>query len=107
VSGSVIVLAMGPPRQLPPSSSGHGPFGLKAFRRALVGCVALIAIGLLMALLGGEAARSAGISLVVLAAVGLVTAAAGLLAERVLGRRPPPPPEVRRGNGRGPYSRRR
>ena len=97
---------MGLPRQLPPdhSGSGHGPFGERAFKGALIGCVVLVIIGLAMMLLGGEAARSVGISFIVLGAVGLVTSGAGLLAERLLGRRPPPPADVRAGNGRGPFA---
>jgi hypothetical protein len=93
---------MGLPRQLPPSDSGsgHGPFGAKAFRGAVVGCAAVVIIGLLMVLLGGDAPRSVGVSLIVLALVALGTAAAGLLAERLLGRHPPPPREIRRQNGR-------
>jgi len=95
---------VGLPRHLPSgdSGSGHGPFGEKAFKAALVGCVVLLATGLLMVRLGGDAASSVGLSFIVVAALGLVTAAAGLLAERLLGRRPPPPPEVRARNGRGP-----
>jgi hypothetical protein len=95
---------VGLPRHLPPgdSGSGHGPFGEKAFKAALVGCVVLLATGLLMVGLGGDAASSVGVSFIVVATLGLVTAGAGLLAERLLGRRPPPPPEVRAGNGRGP-----
>jgi len=96
---------MGLPRQLPPgdSSPGHGPFGEKAFKGALVGCVVLVILGLLMVLLGGDAVNSVGTSFIVLGALGLTTSGAGLLAERLLGRRPPPPPDVRGGNGRGPY----
>jgi hypothetical protein len=71
----------------------------------LIGCVVLIVVGLVMMLVGGDAPRSVGTALVVLGLVALVTAGAGLLAERLLGRRPPPPPEVRSGNGRGPHSR--
>ena len=104
--GSVIVFGMGLPRQLPPegAGSGHGPFGEKAFKGALIGCVVLVIGGLAMLLLGGEAVASVGTSFIVLGCVGLVTSGAGLLAERLLGRRPPPPPEVRAGNGRGPYT---
>jgi hypothetical protein len=100
---------MGLPRQLPSGgrSSGHGPFGDKAFKGALIGCVVLVIAGLAMMLWGGDAPRSVGTSFVVLGVVGLVTSGVGLLAERLLGRRPPPPPppEVRSGNGRGPHSR--
>ena len=107
-TGSVIVLGMGLPRQLPSgdsgSGSGRGPFGEKAFKGALVGCVVLVVVGLLMMLLGGDAPRSVGTSFVVLGGLGLATSGAGLLAERLLGRRPPPPPDVRAGNGHGPYT---
>ena len=104
-TGSVIVCDMGLPRQLPPggSSPGHGPFGEKAFKGALIGCVVLLVLGPLMMLLGGDAARSVGTSFVVLGALGLATSG-GLLAEQVLGRRPPPPPDVRARNGRGPHT---
>jgi hypothetical protein len=90
------------PRHLPPcgSGSGHGPFGEKAFRAALAGCVVLVAIGLAMMAFGGDATSAVGTSFIVLGALGLVTGGAGLLTERLLGRRPPPPPEVRRSNGR-------
>ena len=96
---------MGLPRQLPPpdSGSGHGPFGEKAFKGALIGCGVLIVLGALMVLLGGDAPRAVGTAFVALGVLGLVTGGAGLLAERLLGRRPPPPPSVRGGNGRGPY----
>jgi len=96
---------MGLPRQLPPrdSGSGHGPFGEKAFKGALIGCVILVIGGPLMMLLGGGAVSSVGTSFVVLGVLGLVTSGAGLLAERLLGRRPPPPSDVRAANGRGRY----
>jgi hypothetical protein len=96
---------MGLPRQFPSegSGSGHGPFGDRAFKGALVGCVVLVIVGLSLVLLGGEALTSVGASFLGLGVLGLVTGAAGLLAERLLRRRPPPPPEVRRGNGRGPH----
>jgi hypothetical protein len=97
---------MGLPRQLPPggSSSGRGPFGERAFKGALIGCVVLLVLGPLMMLFGGDAASSVGTSFLVLGALGLATSGAGLLAERLLGRRPPPPPDVRARNGRGPYT---
>jgi hypothetical protein len=96
---------MGLPRHLPTgdSGSGHGPFGEKAFKAALIGCVAILVTGGLMVALGGDASRSVGASFIVLGALGLVTSGAGLLAERLLGRQPPPPPEVRRGNGHRPH----
>jgi hypothetical protein len=96
---------MGLPRHLPPgdSGSGHGPFGEKAFKAALIGCVVVVLVGSLMLLLGGGAVKSVGTSLTVLGGLGLLTSAAGLLTERLLGRRPPPPPAVRARNGRGHY----
>jgi len=96
---------MGLPRHLPSgdSGSGHGPFGEKAFNGALVGCVVLVIIGGLMVLLGGEAPTAVGTAFVVLGVLGLVVGGAGLLAERLLQRRPPPPPHVREGNGQGPH----
>jgi hypothetical protein len=39
-------------------------FGLKGFRGALIGCVALAIVGLSMAQLGGDAPRSVGISFI-------------------------------------------
>jgi hypothetical protein len=86
------------------SRSGHGPFGEKAFKAALIGCVVLLVTGGLMLGLGGDASRSVGASFIVLATLGLASAGAGLLVERLLGRRPPPPPEVRGSNGRGPHA---
>jgi hypothetical protein len=98
---------MGLPRHLPSggAGSGHGPFGEKAFKGALVGCVVLVVIGLLMVLAGGDTPRSVGASFLALGVLGLLTGAAGLLAERLLQRRPPPRPQVRSGNGRCPHSR--
>jgi len=100
----VIVLGMGLPRHLPPAgpSSGHGPFGEKAFKVALIACVMLLGLGLVMVLVGGDAVSSVGAAFLVLGGLGLVTSGAGLLAERITGRRPPPPPRVRDSNGRGP-----
>ena len=92
------------PRQLPPgdSGSGHGPFGEKAFKGALIACAVVVVLGGLMVVLGGDAPKAVGTAFIVLGLLGLVTGGAGLLAERVLRRRPPPPPQIRRGNGRGP-----
>src|SRR3954453_23420108 len=100
---------MGLPRQLPPggSGSGHGPFGEKAFKVALLACVVLVVVGLAMVLLGGSAPASVGLAFIVLGMLGLITSGAGLLAERITGRRPPPPPEVRAGNGSRASRRRR
>jgi hypothetical protein len=84
-------------------SRGHGPFGDRAFKGALLGCVALVGIGLLMVLLGGEAPKSVGTAFLVLGVLGLAVGGAGLLAERLLQRRPPPPPRVRGSNGRHPH----
>ena len=96
---------MGLPRHLSAGkgSSGRGPFGEKAFRGALIGCVVFVIVGLVLVPLGGDAARPVGTSLLVLGLLGLATGGAGLLAERLLRRRPPPGPDVRRGNGKGPY----
>jgi hypothetical protein len=94
---------MGLPRHLPPgdSGSGHGPFGERAFKGALIGCVVLVVIGVVMVLAGGDAPAAVGTAFIVLAVLGLVTGGAGLLAERLLHRRPPPPRHVRGANGRG------
>ena len=98
---------MGLPRHLPSrdSGSGRGPFGEKAFRGALMGCVVLLVVGSLMVLFGGDAVRSVGTSFLVLGGLGLLTSGVGLLAERLLQRRPPP--DTRRDNGRGPSGRAR
>lgn len=97
---------MGLPRHLSTggSSSGHGPFGDRAFKGALIGCVALVIAGVVMMVLGGDAPRSVGASFLALGVLGLVVGAVGLLAEHLLQRRPPPP-DVRAGNGRDPYPR--
>jgi hypothetical protein len=89
---------------MPPDSSGsgHGPFGDRAFKGALIGCVVLVIAGVVMVLIGGQAARSVGASFLVLGVLGLVTGGGGLLAEQLLGRRPPPSGEIRQGNGRRP-----
>jgi hypothetical protein len=94
---------VGLPRQLPPSGgsgSGHGPFGEKAYKAALVACVVLLVLGPLLLLMGDAGPRAVGTSFIVLGAVGLLTSGAGMLAERLLHREPPPPPEVRSRNGR-------
>jgi hypothetical protein len=96
---------VGLPRHIPSGSSGsgHGPFGDRAFKGALIGCVVVAIAGLLMMLFGGEAPRSVGTAFLVLGVLGLVVGGAGLLAEHLMRRRPPPPTRVRRGNGRDPY----
>jgi hypothetical protein len=63
----------------------------------------LVTVGLVMMLVGGEAPRSVGTAFVVLGVLGLVVGGAGLLAERLLQRRPPPPARVRGSNGRHPH----
>jgi hypothetical protein len=99
---------VGLPRQLPPSGpgSGRGPFGERAFKAALVGCVVLLVLGAVMVLLASGGLRAVGTSFIALGAVGLITSAAGALAERLLHRQPPPPADVRSGNGRSPHPRR-
>jgi hypothetical protein len=94
---------MGLPRHLgaSESGSGHGPFGQKAFKAALIGCAALLVVGLVLLLFAGGALRDVGASFLALGILGLTTAGGGLLLERVLQRTPPPSPEVTSGNGRG------
>jgi hypothetical protein len=96
---------VGLPRHIPSgsSSSGHGPFGDRAFKGALIGCAVMAVVGVVMMLIGGDAPRSVGTAFLVLGVLGLVVGGAGLLAEHLMRRRPPPPPRVRRGNGRDPY----
>ena len=71
---------------LPPADhgSGEGPYGEKAFKAALIGCVVPAHQGL-MVRARRRASRSVAASLVVLTTLGLVSAGAGRLAERVLG----------------------
>jgi drug/metabolite transporter (DMT)-like permease len=76
----------------PPPSGGHGPFGDKAFKSALVGCAALIVAGLVM-LGGGDATADVGTAFVVLGALGLVMGGLGLLVERRIERRHAKPPD--------------
>ncbi len=91
-----------PPQPPQSRGPGHGPFGEKAFRGALVGCVVLVVVGLLLVLLADGAVASVGISLLALSALGLLTGGGGLLAERVLDRRPlPRSREVGRGGPDG------
>jgi hypothetical protein len=89
------------PGQPPPGRPRSGPLGERAFRGALVGCVALVVLGLLMALLGGGTVASVGVSCLVLGILGLTTSAAGLLLERRVHRRRAPRDLYRR-NGRPP-----
>jgi hypothetical protein len=83
---------VGLPRQIPAPGSGqpgHGPFGEKAFKGALIACAIVIAAGAAMLALGGDTVRGVGIALIVVCAVGLLTVGAGLVAERLLHRTPP------------------
>jgi hypothetical protein len=94
-----------PPQPPQSRGPGHGPFGEKAFRGALAGCVVLVVVGVLMVLLADGAVASVGISLLALSGLGLLTGGGGLLAERVLDRRPVPRSRKAGGpgaNGRGP-----
>ena len=99
---------------------GHGPFGDRAFKMALYGCVVCVALGALAQLAGG-AVDDAGLAMLVLGGLGLLIGGGGLLAERAVLRRaaersgPPPPPAPRGashrepdggGNGRVPHVRR-
>jgi hypothetical protein len=79
-----------PPQPPPARGPGHGPFGEKAFRAALAACVVMVGVGVLMLLLADGAIASVGASLLALSGLGLLTAGGGLLAERVLRRRPSP-----------------
>lgn len=109
---------MGVPGQIPPVGPrsgrppGHGPFGDKAFKATLVFCGVLVVGAPVVLLVGGEGARAVGTVLLVLGALGLLTGGGGLLAERrILRRVPPPAPPVppappaadrARSNGRAP-----
>ena len=94
-------MAMPPP--LPPrkSGSGHGPFGAKAFNGALIGCGVLVVMGLPMVLASSGPVLSLGASFLAMGVLGLSVGGLGLLAERLLQRRPVPPNLPRR-NGRRP-----
>src|SRR5204862_2352568 len=86
------------PMPLPPPSSGarHGPFGEKAFKAALIGCVVLIFGGFAM-LGGGEDVAGIGTAFLVLGTLGLTTSGLGLLLERPIehrGARAPDPPKT-------------
>ena len=89
---------MGVPGQIPPAGrgpgrgSGHGPFGDKAFRGALVVCAVLVVLEPVPLLTGGENARSVGTAFVVLGSLGLVTGGGGLALEARMRRRAPEPP---------------
>jgi hypothetical protein len=80
---------MGPPRHVPHggSGSGHGPFGEKAFKGALIACAVLIGVGVAMLVAGGGAVRGAGTALIAVCGVGLLTVGGGLLLERLVRRR--------------------
>ena len=69
------------------SGSGHGPFGEKAFKGALIACVVLIAIGIAMLATGARAVRGAGTALIALCLVAMLSTATLLLAERLMRRR--------------------
>ena len=93
-----------PPHSSSPSSgSGHGPFGEKAFKGALIACAVLVVAGVAMLGIGGRAVRGVGTALIVICLVGLLSAGTLLLAERLMRRTPPPPSDVRDSNGRGRY----
>jgi hypothetical protein len=79
---------------LPPPSPGgrHGPFGERAFKAALAGCVVLIVAGLAM-LGGGRAVAGVGAAFLVLGTLGLAIGGLGLLAERRIERRDSEPPD--------------
>jgi hypothetical protein len=68
------------------SGHGHGPFGEKAFKGALVACVVLVVAGVGMLAIGGRAVRGVGTALIVICLVGLLSAAALLFAERLMRR---------------------
>jgi hypothetical protein len=68
------------------SGSGHGPFGEKAFKGALIVCALLIVAGVAMLATGGRAVRGAGTALVVICVVAVLSAATLLLAERLMRR---------------------
>src|SRR4051794_18847363 len=73
-------LGIGPPRHLGPGSrgSGHGPFGQKAFKAALLDCVVLIVVGVVMVMSGADAASAVGTAFIILAVFGFGTSGAGL-----------------------------
>ncbi len=90
---------MGVPGHMPPpgrpggpGGTGHGPFGEKAFKGALVVCCVLVVLGPVLLVAGGEAARGAGTAFLVLGALGLLTSGALLLLEAAAKRRSAPPP---------------
>ena len=69
------------------SGHGHGPFGEKAFKGALIACAVLIAIGIAMLATGARAVRGAGTALIAICLVAVLSAATLLLAERLMRRR--------------------
>lgn len=72
-----------------PSGSGKGPFGETGFRAGLGLGVAVILAGAAMLLFGSGVVADMGLAMLVIASLALATAGALLLAERLLGRRPP------------------
>ena len=74
-----------PPRRPGP---GRGPFGEKAFNGALIACAVLVVGGLAM-LGGGETMANVGLMFVSLGGLGLVTGGFVLLVERRIERRGP------------------
>ncbi len=112
---------MGVPGQIPPigpgpgRGSGHGPFGDKAFRGALVVCAVLVGVGIVLVGASGQSGRAVGTAFLVLGALGLLTGGGGLALEARMRRRapeppsppppPPPPPAggLPRTNGRAPH----
>ena len=81
-----MALVMGMPPHSSSGGHGHGPFGDKAFKGALVACVVLVVAGVGMLAVGGQALRGVGTALIVICLVGLLSAAALLLAERLMRR---------------------
>jgi hypothetical protein len=72
-----------------PSGAGKGPFGETGFRVGLGLALAAILVGVAMLLFGDGVVADMGLATVVIASLALLTAGGLLLAERLLGRRPP------------------